>query len=366
MVEENKKQITIIIPIHNRILFLPQVLEYYSRFGRDIKPKIIVADSSSADNFDENKKTINKYGALNIRHLSIHGAGRPLYDKIIDTLKYVETEFCVCCADDDFITIIGLKETVEFLKNNPDFIVAHGAYISFHTRAKGKKRKLFWRPAYFNHSVIADSAEERLTDQFLNFKAVLYAVYRTNELKYIFEEVKGALDSEVKIQLFGELLSSMLTAVRGKIKDLDVFYSARREDAPFQGQHIKWSHMRDYVRDGKFEAESVKFKECVAKNVLIKSDLNLEKVQVLVNDGLACFIKKGLPPDYFRHFILNVANILKDKNTPSWLYKFLKGIYRIFVPIRRGGSDGDLLNTNLAEYNDDFNTFKNVVLGGGA
>lgn len=354
--------ITIIIPVHNRILFLSQILEYYSYFKDQINLKIIVADSSTDDNASKNKDVINKFGDLNVSHLIIRGEGQTLYDKIIGALEYVETEFCVCCADDDFITVGGIKETCEFLKNNPDFVVAHGTYISFHTRSSGKKVELYWRPAYFNHSVDADSAENRLTDQFLNCKHTLYAVHRTHELKYIYREVKSALDSEVQILLFGEFLSSMLVAIRGKIKDMDVFYSARREEAFYKGPHFKWPQMRDYIREGKFDVASIKFKESIVKNLLARSNLNLEEARALVNEGLKGSIKKGLPPDRFRHLVLRTANFLRRDGEPSWFYKLLSRIYRFFVPVKRGGSATDLLGTSLSAYNDDFKILKEVVL----
>ncbi|MBI2063439.1 MAG: TIGR00180 family glycosyltransferase [Candidatus Yanofskybacteria bacterium] len=358
---DNIPEITIIIPIHNRILFLPQILEYYSRFKKDINLKIIVADSSSADNFDNNKKVVDKFADLSILHIPIHG--RPtLYDKIIGALKYVETEFCVCCADDDFVTVSGLKKTCDFLKSYPDFVVAHGAYISFNTRPNRKKWGLYWRQIYGSHSVDDASPEQRLTDQFLNFKPTLYAVHRTYDLKCIFEEVKGALDSEVKILLFGELLISMLAAIRGKIKDLNILYSVRRKDSPYQGQHIKWPTKRDYFREGKLEAESIEFKECLARNLSVKMGLNFERAQILVKVGLSSYLKKVLQPDYFRHFVLNTANFLKNTDAPIWLYKNLSRVYRIFVPVKRGGTADDLAGTNLSAYNEDFKILREIVL----
>ena len=240
--------------------------------------------------------------------------------------------------------------------------MAHGAYISFHARLSGGTAKLYWRPTYFNHSVLGDSAKERLTDQFLNCKHTLYAVHRTDDLRYIFGEVKKTLDSEVKILLFGELLSTMLAAVRGKIKNLDVFYSARREDTPYQGQHIKWPLVRDYVENGQFWPESVNFKECLTKNLLAKDSVGLEEARALINDGLNTFIKRSLPPDYFRHMVLHTANFLKNKNVPDWIYELLKKIYRSFVPVKRGGTASDFSGTNLHDYNHDFKILREIIL----
>ena len=357
----DNSEITIIIPIHNRTLFLPQVLEYYSRSKNDLRPQIIVADSSSDENFLKSAAVIGRYSDLDIRHLSIRGTGQTLYDKIISALEHVKTDFCVCCADDDFVTVDGLGGACEFLKNNPDFVVAHGAYISFHTRLSGPIDKFYWRPAYFNHSVTADDAGERLKDEFLNCKHTLYAVHRTNELKYIFQEVRRVLDSNVKILLFGELLSTMLAAVRGKIMDMNVFYSARREDAYYQGQHIKWPLVREYVENGQFDHESMSFKKCLVENLIAVSSLGRDEATMLVDAGSES-IKNGFSPDRFRHLVLNTSNFLKNKNAPGWIYSIFKKVYRTFVPEKRGGSAQDFLDTDLHEYNDDLKILREVVL----
>src|SRR3989344_4923217 len=357
--------VTIIIPVHNRILFLPQVLEYYRYFKDRTKPRIIVADSSSPENLTQNRDAIKKFNDVNIAYIPIQGANRTLFHKIAEALDSVETEFCVCCADDDFITASGLKETVEFLKNNKDFVAAHGNYISFYTKSSSynNHEEFYWQPIYSNHSIEPDLPSERLTDQFLNYKQTLYAVHRTDVLKSIYREIMANLDIEVRVLLFSELLSAMLASIAGKIKDLNVFYSARREHATYQGQHIKWPMIRDYAEDGRLERESVGFKECIVRNLLeARPVLSQKEAEIIINEGFNASLKIGLPPDHFRHLVLNTSNFLKDKNAPSWTYNTLKKIYRTFVPVKRGGKTGDFSGTDLAQYNDDLQTLKDVVL----
>lgn len=361
----DSSDITIIIPIHNRILFLPQVLEYYRYFQDRIKPQIVVADSSSPENLTQNRDAIKKFNDINIAHVSIQGVNRTLFHKIAEALNSVETEFCVCCADDDFITASGLQETVEFLKNNKDFVAAHGNYISFYTKSSphNNHEEFYWQPVYFNHSIESDLPNERLTDQFLNYKQTLYAVHRTDVLKNIYREIMANLNTEVKVLLFSEILSAMLASIAGKIKDLDVFYSARREHAAYQGQHIKWPLIRDYAEDGRLDGESLEFKECIIRHLIsAEPDLLPEKARAVVCNGFAASLKIGLPPDRFRHLVLNASIFLKDKNAPSWTYNMLKKIYRTFVPVKRGGKAGNFSKTDLARYNNDLQALKDVVL----
>ncbi|OGN02461.1 MAG: hypothetical protein A2655_01920 [Candidatus Yanofskybacteria bacterium RIFCSPHIGHO2_01_FULL_43_42] len=357
--------VTIIIPVHNRILFLPQILEYYRYFKDRIKPRIIVADSSSPENLNQNGDVIKKFNDVNVAHIPIQGTNRTLFHKIAEALDSVETEFCVCCADDDFITASGLEKAVEFLKNNKDFVAAHGNYISFYTKSSfsNNHEEFYWQPIYSDHSIKANLPSERLTDQFLNYKQTLYAVHRTGVLKNIYREIMANLDTEVKVLLFSELLSAMLVSIAGKIKDLDVFYSARREHATYQGQHIKWPLIRDYAKDGRLEGESVEFKECIVMSLLeAQPGLSQREAGIIVNEGFNASLKIGLPPDRFRHLVLNTSNFLKDKNAPPWTYNMLKKIYRTFVPVKRGGKAGDFSGTDLAQYNDDLQTLKDVVL----
>src|SRR3989344_7242697 len=288
--------VTIIIPVHNRILFLPQILEYYRYFKDRIKPRIIVADSSSPENLNQNGDVIKKFNDVNVAHIPIQGTNRTLFHKIAEALDSVETEFCVCCADDDFITASGLEKAVEFLKNNKDFVAAHGNYVSFYTKSspRDNHEEFYWQPIYSSHSIESNLPSERLTDQFLNYKQTLYAVHRTDVLKNIYREIIANLDTEVKVLLFSELLSAMLASIAGKIKDLNVFYSARREHATYQGQHIKWPLIRDYFEAGQLNGESVEFKECVIRRLIsAEPDILPEKAKAIVHNGFAASLKIG-------------------------------------------------------------------------
>ena len=51
-------------------------------------------------------------------------------ERVSQGLSYVDTEYAVLCADDDFLIPQGLNKAVKFLKNHKDFSSAHGIYCS--------------------------------------------------------------------------------------------------------------------------------------------------------------------------------------------------------------------------------------------
>jgi glycosyltransferase domain-containing protein len=240
-----KSDCTIIIPTYNRSNYLRRILNYYNEHGGN--SNIIVADSSSDENKKLNKKGISSLSNLTLLHLSDYPTSISASHKVDDALNYVNTKYCVFCADDDFITPNGIKQSVDFLEKNPDFTVAHGYYISFCLKAdKREKQKFCWKRGYQYESITFPEAKSRLFSHFSNYyAATFYAVHRTDFLKMIFKETIKFTD-DVR---FGELLPSMLTLIHGKMKRLDILYAAGDADSITSGPY---AYLTDFIRAGKY------------------------------------------------------------------------------------------------------------------
>ncbi|MHA2339562.1 MAG: TIGR00180 family glycosyltransferase, partial [Candidatus Hodarchaeales archaeon] len=207
-------KIKIIIPTHNRREHLKRILSYYNKRGPGLE--IIVADSSLPEIKKENKKIISSFSNLRIYLTDSYPESIDIFQKLSDAVNLVDSKYCVICADDDFVTIKGINESVDFLENHKDFSVAHGYYISFDIKSvRRKTQKFYWRVIYNHKSNTFEDTESRLKEHLSNYPLpTLYAVHRTNLLKLIFNEtIKFSDDVH-----FGELLSSMLTLVYGKMK----------------------------------------------------------------------------------------------------------------------------------------------------
>lgn len=351
-------KVTIIIPTFNRPSYLKRVLDYYSGYSVDYN--IIVADSSSDENKILNKEIISSFQNLNILYLSHYSDKiNPNY-KLADALNYVQTEYCVLCADDDFITPEGIKQSVEFLENNPDFVAVHGHYISFYLKTNKKREKQFcWRPIYHQESVISQNPAVRLKFYLTNYLSpIFYGVYRTDSLKMIFGEF---LKSKVEHYRFSELLLAMLAIIYGKIKCLDVFYSAR--EVPFLSLSIagRINAKRDYIRDyqgfTKNTIEYIKFRDCLATHLNKVSLIDIAEAKKIIEEEMDVFLKKNF---------FNISGKIKKLfinylRVPIWLGEKIRLICRTLSFSKEINIFPGHLDKSSKDY-DDFNKIYNCVM----
>jgi len=275
-------------------------LEYWSRMGITVQ----VADSSK-----------NEYGvnlpSNNIEYF--HYPGYSYCEKLHDVLGKIKTEYAVLCADDDFITPIGLERSVDFLEKNPDYVIAHGKYILFVEQQK-LSNNIIWRFTYSSKSFEQESASLRLFDHLSNYSRLdsvptFYAVHRTEILQSIWESsAKYTNDGR-----FGELLPTMLSIIYGKIKVLDIFYSAREYNEN-SGSHIS-NRITDFIKDGSYNSKYIRFKECLSKELVSKEDISREKAQKLIDKAMNNYLGFSISKLKFKASVKMIIenNTLLDK-----------------------------------------------------
>ena len=340
---------TIIIPTYNRPDYLKRILNYYNEDGGE-KYKIVVADSSSDENKKLNEEIISSFLNLNILHLSDYPTTIDGLYKIVDALNYVNTKYCVFCADDDFVTPNGINQSVDFLEKNPDFTVAQGYYISFHLKTdKRGKQEFCWTPIYPYKSITFPDAKSRLNFHFSNYYPTVYGVHRTDFLKMIFNETLKFPD-DVR---FGELLPSMLTLIYGKMKRLDVFYAARESIPGSAGQTSE--NLNDFIKTGTYDKKYAKFSDCLATHLSKKSQLSIKESKKVVDDAMAVYMRK-----YF-DFIHKMGKKLDHLRLPDWIDKVIRAPYRkLFLPKQM--NDFPIFSDTSSQYYDDFNKIRLHVL----
>jgi len=276
---------TIIIPTFNRPQYLRRILSYYNGFEENYN--IIIADSSFDKIKQLNKIIISKISNHDIHYIDKYSCDVNPYHKLADAINQAKTKYSVFCADDDFITPRGINQSMDFLEKNQDFTVAHGNYISFYLQInKKKKQKFYWTPGYPYNSIVFPDAESRLNYNFDSYYPTLYAVHRTDFLKMIFEEtVKYTFDDR-----FGELLPSMLDLIYGKMKKIDILYSAREMIIDSAGRTSK--NFKNFIKDGIYEKKYIKFKTCLAEHLTNNSQLNIEESKKIIDKAMSIYMKK--------------------------------------------------------------------------
>lgn len=348
---------TILIPTYNRPEYLKRILSYYSDYESTYY--IIVADSSSTEVKKLNEESISSFSNLNVQHLDNYSPKINTFHKVAGAVNYVDTKYCVLCADDDFVTPNGINQAVDFLENNPDFIVAHGRYIRFWPRSGvGNKQQFVWKPNYRFQSITSPDPKKRLTYHLSHyFMPTFYAVHRTDFLKLISDEVTKFTDD----YRFGELLPSMLALIYGKLKCLDVLYAAR--ETILTSASATSATLSDFIRDGTYEEKYKRFRQCLSTHLSQQSQLDIEESKKVIDNAMSAFIMKKV------NLNANGGNIITRKlrglldflNLPDWLDKGLRRSYTELTRSRRSEKYSIDMSPS-SKYYDDFNKIRLHVL----
>ena len=223
------KKLTLVIPTYNRNYYLSRCLWYHAHFPFG---EIIVADSSPEEKKVVNRETVQKiremFGA-NIRYLEYEPEtekyGGDIYRKWGDAVQHVETEYSVNCADKEFIISTTLCHAIDFLDENPEYIVAEGE--DYKMEAYSKKEIGFY-PWQGVESFDADTVEKRLIE-YLDYKGIAgmqYGVGRSECMKQIYANLIHYQILDIR---FGETAIELQPLIFGKTKRFPNFPSNCRD-----------------------------------------------------------------------------------------------------------------------------------------
>jgi glycosyltransferase domain-containing protein len=312
--------ITIFIPTYNRPGYLKRLLGYYNDCR--IAHQIIIADGSSDEIKKANREMVSSFPSLKVLHLHAYSPETPPIERIVDALKHVDTGYCVFCADDDFITPNGINQARDFLANNPDYTAAHGQYISFFLKDdENGKQQFHWRPTPVGGSIIFQEPEVRLSRHLSQYTTTsFYAVHRTELMKFIWAEtVKTTQHAHLS-----ELLLSMLTLIYGKMKCLEVLYAARDESTAG-----KWQTLPEALKEGTYDAEYARFRDCLAYHLNKQSQLSLAEAGEVVDRAMAAYMKKYyFTKKRFTALTTTAGKTLDHLHLPRWLDGGIRNTYR--------------------------------------
>jgi len=311
------KTCSIIIPTYNRPYYLKRILSYYNEYGKEFN--IVVADSSLDEAKRINKKTISSLPNLKILYLADYSPTLDVFYKIADAIAHVKDEYCVICADDDFIIPEGINTATEFLEREPDFTCAHGDYIAFCLKDNEKEQKQFyWSQSHPYKSSISPDPKMRLLTHLSNYSiTTFYAVHRTEIINMVFKETVGTEN----LGVFGELAASMLTLIYGKMKHLDVFYCVREALPDSDARTAK--RLPGYVDDGTYDHAYTQFRDCLAMHLSKNSQITIKQAEKIVDKGWAGYTKK------YKGFLIPKINyMMKKMALPTKIDGGFRRIYR--------------------------------------
>jgi glycosyltransferase domain-containing protein len=205
---------TLIIPTYNRPLEIARLLRYLARHPAAFP--ILILDTGTEESRAANRGSVADLD-LNVRLRSYPSSMTP-WEKFWRGLDEVKTEFCSLCADDDIVMLGALPGLVEFLERHGDFAAAHGWYFTFSNLSRFDVTALI----YASPSLDRADPLLRLRDMLGRYEPVTYALYRTEVLRRVLQEVQP-----LESLCARELLAGALTALHGKIGRLPLLYYGR-------------------------------------------------------------------------------------------------------------------------------------------
>ncbi len=252
------KDITIVIPTHNRHCYLKRILSYYKK---DFK--IMIADST------EKKFNFSFFPFLFYKNIEYyHYPNFEYLDKMEDILSKVTTPYVVMCADDDFIVKQSILNSINFLKNNLDFSSVQGRYISFYK----EDTDYMFKPIYIaSKDLIIDSdfLQDRMNTYMDNYVQVFYAVHRTKHIQAFFLDSKK---NNMTNPILMEIGLGLYTIIAGKYKTLQQLYGIR--DGQSLSTDVDRTTLDIIVKDSKYVNVYNSFREMTNQFILSTSQQN--------------------------------------------------------------------------------------------
>lgn len=348
---------TIIIPTYNRSNCLKRILNYYDSFPEKKDDfEFIVADSSSNENKKINREIVSSLKNFEVLYLSDYLENINPWYKFANAINYAKSEFCLICADDDFVVPKSAIFCADFLENNPNFTAAHGQYILFHLgEKKGGERKIYWTSEYALESMTNSKAEIRLKEHLSKYVlATFSAVHRTSFLKMALKETtKWAPDNR-----FGELLPSMLAPIYGKLKCFDMPYAVQEININSTGTITKT--LEDFIKEGSYGDKYANFRKCLSNHLGKNSELSQEDSEKIIDEAMTAYLKKNYSVNSGFSLVRQTKNIVKLLS-PA-VYGKIKSIYTRRKFSKPKNDISVLINSPSFEYYDVFKKIRDYVI----
>ncbi|QXI19305.1 glycosyltransferase family 2 protein [Pseudomonas hamedanensis] len=161
--------LTVVLITHNRPAFLRRAVKYYS----SLPCRIMVLDSTP-------ERPEGDFSAVDYHHVP-QFAYWGMQAKLAYGVEQLTTPYMVLAADDDFIVLDSLYESVGFLQANRDYGMCHGYCLMYLAKADGVH--YFRRDKKVQEDYASDRAQDRVIDYMTQYIPPFYAVTRTDLMK---------------------------------------------------------------------------------------------------------------------------------------------------------------------------------------
>ena len=229
--------LTIVLTLKDRAAFTLRWMSYANRVALPFK--VLIADGGADESVPKMLSDRTRFPNVDYEYVRYpyDATYSVYYAKLADALARVRTPYAALADNDDFFIVEGLRRSVEFLEANADYVACGGQCAAFWITAAGdtdQDRRLYggtveWKYSNNEATVSATSARERIRQQSLGINDVFYNVFRVDSLRQQFERLKKFDPKDLFLM---EQLVTYLSAIAGRIKQLDTLYIARQQNSP--------------------------------------------------------------------------------------------------------------------------------------
>jgi glycosyltransferase domain-containing protein len=248
-------ELTIVLTLKDRVEFTWRWLAYAERCALPFK--VLIADGGADEAVGSVLRDPDHYPRVDYEYLRYpyDATYSDYYAKVADAVARVRTPYVVLADNDDLFVVDGLAKSIEFLSGHSDYVACAGQCAAFWVgspRAEASRARLYdervdWKFSNNARSQASPTARARVRNQSLGADDIFYHVLRAPELARQLGLVKAFDPSDLFLV---EQLISYLSAIAGKIMQLDTLYIARQQNSPGSsgGEHQAkyggwWSRM---------------------------------------------------------------------------------------------------------------------------
>ena len=225
---EVDKNLTFVLTLKDRAPFTFRWMTYSNKISFPFK--ILIADGGRDSTVEEKLSKKDNFPNLNYEYIRYpyDKTFSEYFAKLADIVLRVKTPYVVLGDDDDFFLVEGLRKSVKFLQDNPDYAICGGRIAKFEifpdaSKPYGKNSDL---------TLLADvdslkgrTSMERVQTHFSQLISTFYDIHRTADQ---IKNFKTLQDLDFKDLMFMEYLTSFSIIAKKKSKRESYLYLLRQ------------------------------------------------------------------------------------------------------------------------------------------
>lgn len=199
--------LTMIMMTGNRPRMFRDAMEQYAVTVPQLK--IFVGDFSAEEARGQNAATAARHSGT-VEYFAFEPA-TPWPVRFRFLIERCATPFVVIAADDDFLLADGLRESLAFMQQHPDYAACHGSYFQVVPGNEPGQIAVAADPNYLGRAHESSDPIGRLMSILFWYNPIYYTMQRREDLRRL--EVPAAVRSGV----MNELYTACATVIAGKI-----------------------------------------------------------------------------------------------------------------------------------------------------